>query len=52
MVVGALHLIGPLSVRHLQIVFDFLSGEAHGVEHVLVAVEVEHVAHVDVALGQ
>ncbi len=34
-------------IAHLQMLPDFLAGEAHHVELVLIFIEVEHVAYVD-----
>ncbi len=47
MVVRTLHRVHPKVVAHLQMLADFLAGEAHHVELVLIFIEVEHVANVD-----
>ena len=49
-VVRALHLVDPKPVAHLQNAFDFAPREAQGVEHVVITVKVEHVAHMHIAL--
>ena len=50
-VVGTVHGVYPQAVGIFEVVVDFASREVHGVEHVLVLVEVEHVADVDVAIA-
>ena len=49
MVGRRLHLVRPEGVGHLQKVAHLAARQQHGVEHVLVTIEVEHVAHIDVA---
>ena len=44
-----MHLVRPEGVGIFQIILHLAPGETHGVEHVLIAVEIEHVAHVDVS---
>ena len=44
-----MHLLDPVGVAHLKVVFYLLACEAEGVEVILEAVEVEEVAHLDVA---
>ena len=50
MVVGRLHSVHPLVVAHFKMLANLLTRETHHVDVVLVAIELEHVVHVDVAL--
>ena len=50
-VVGRLHRVDPEVVAHLEVASHFFTGEQHDVYLVLVLVEIEHVGHADISLG-
>ena len=50
MIICRFHLIGPDGIRHFQKVLDFLPGKLHDVKHVLVFIEIEHIAHINISL--
>ena len=47
-VVGRSHTVGPQGIGHFQNIVYFLARKAHGVEHILVLIQVEHVVHIDI----
>ena len=50
MVVRALHGVNPEVVAHFQMLAYLFTGEAHGIESVLIFIEIEHIADTDRSL--
>ena len=51
MIVRRLHPIGPQTIGHLQSITYFFSRQAHGVKHIFVLIQIEHVAHENVSFA-
>ena len=51
MVVRKLHPIGPQIIRHLQGIAYLLSRQTHGVKHIFVLIQIEHIVHKNVSLA-